>query len=393
MQYNIVLFSMSSFKEWESGVVNRNYFIVRELLKHKEIAKILLVNYLPSTFKRGARIMYENIFFASGKIIKSGIFSKVYAPSERLRVLSTAWNLFSVRLFESEVAEAARNFLGKEPFIVWSYYPLDVSYYDFLRTNMGSRVIASVFDAVDDWSAHTAYSKKRKKLKKNYAYIERACDIIFTVSRSLKERLFHNAPNAHVIENGIDLAHFQRTTDVKLNIFQDIPKPIVGYVGIIEQRVDFALIEYLARKNAGLSFVFIGDVWKNADAARVKKLKNVYFLGRIPYQNIPRAIKEFSVAIVPHRVSPLTLSMNPLKIYEYLASGVKVVSTPIAMSDECKKWVFVAESEYEFDSLLKQCVQTEKTVFNSDLEKFLQTRDWSHIADNMMIKINKHFIT
>jgi len=100
---------------------------------------------------------------------------------------------------------------------------------------------------------------------------------------------------------------------------ENIPKPIIGYLGIIQQRIDIDLLEYLAQKNPDKSFVLIGPLWpvyfrklrKPAiEIKRLEKYKNIYLLGRKKYQQTPVYINNFQVAICPHKIDKFIKSTN-----------------------------------------------------------------------------------
>ncbi len=110
-----------------------------------------------------------------------------------------------------------------------------------------------------------------------------------------------------------------------------MPRPIIGFHGLLADWVDFDLIKKTAAHFANGSVVLIGKI--TVDAERKIKIldgvSNIHFLGRKPYAELPAYCKSFDVALNPFEISELTLAANPLKVREYLAAGVEVVSTDI----------------------------------------------------------------
>src|SRR5205085_3820715 len=105
------------------------------------------------------------------------------------------------------------------------------------------------------------------------------------------------------------------------------PGPIIGFWGLIADWVDLQLIRHVADAFSGGTVVLLGDSKTNTkplDGAR-----NIRVLGRKPYADLPRYAKAFDVALMPFKVNELTLAANPLKVREYLAAGLPVVSTAI----------------------------------------------------------------
>jgi len=96
-----------------------------------------------------------------------------------------------------------------------------------------------------------------------------------------------------------------------------------------------------------------GPVWKKAKTDRLKKMPNVHFLGPISYHDLPELYNYFDIGIIPHQITKFTKSMNPLKMYEYLACGLPVVTTPVAGTDQFRKFIKVAETRTDFIAALK----------------------------------------
>ena len=118
--------------------------------------------------------------------------------------------------------------------------------------NIKSRL--TVFDSVDNWAEHSSYVKFKTRIEKSYDYIKKNTDIIFTVAEDLKN-LFDDQPNVYWIPNGVDLKHYQDEWKLVNRDIGDLPKPIIGYIGVIQDRVDLELIQFLAENNPNKSFV------------------------------------------------------------------------------------------------------------------------------------------
>jgi glycosyltransferase involved in cell wall biosynthesis len=128
----------------------------------------------------------------------------------------------------------------------------------------------------------------------------------------------------------VDFEHFRRalapSTDLPAEI-RALPRPVIGFHGLIADWVDLELITRLAQTFAQGSIALVGKT--TTDVSALERLPNVHFLGRKPYADLPSFCKGFDVAINPFRINELTLNANPLKVREYLAAGLPVVSTPV----------------------------------------------------------------
>jgi glycosyltransferase involved in cell wall biosynthesis len=106
-----------------------------------------------------------------------------------------------------------------------------------------------------------------------------------------------------------------------------LPRPLIGFFGLIADWVDVELMAKVAKEYSSGSMVVLGKA--TTDVTVLKALPNVHLLGRKPYEQLPAYCKGFDVALNPFRINELTLNANPLKVREYLAAGLQVVATNI----------------------------------------------------------------
>jgi glycosyltransferase involved in cell wall biosynthesis len=137
-------------------------------------------------------------------------------------------------------------------------------------------------------------------------------------------------PNTVLVRHGVDFDHFSRALDPATKVPEEIarlPRPIIGFFGLIADWVDVDLMAALAERYPTGSVVVLGKT--TTDVSALQRLPNVHLLGRKPYESLPAYAKAFDVALNPFRINELTLNANPLKVREYLAAGLPVVSTAI----------------------------------------------------------------
>lgn len=170
-------------------------------------------------------------------------------------------------------------------------------------------------------------------------------DVVFATARSLYERMRALNPATVWLPNGADYAHFARARDPGLPVPRDmigIPTPILGYMGEIADWFDLELVDTLVREHPAWHVVLIGVVHTPA-AGRFLARPNVHYLGRKGYADLPAYVGCFDVCLLPFRRTPLTEAVNPVKLYEYLAAGRPVVSTPLPEVARYGEVVTVAE--------------------------------------------------
>jgi len=191
-------------------------------------------------------------------------------------------------------------------------------------------------------------------------------DLIFCTSKALFNDKIKLNNNTFFIPNAADLTHSSKALDADLPIYPDlisIPKPIVGYFGNIERRIDFELLQHVANMNKDKSFVFAGPVTQEYIPDDFRRLKNVFFIGRIPFMDMPSVIKGFDVCIIPFKKDQFSTTIFPLKLFEYLGSGKPVVSTDFNtdLEEFTKGTVSFSTSAEEFSVHLN-------TVLNDDTQ-------------------------
>ncbi|MBV9925933.1 MAG: glycosyltransferase [Acidobacteria bacterium] len=153
--------------------------------------------------------------------------------------------------------------------------------------------------------------------------------VIVSADRLYQSKAAYN-PNTILVRHGVDFTHFRRALDPETEVPADLarlPRPVIGFFGLIADWVDFEVIERVARTFPEASVVMLGKA--TTDTSALERIPNVHLLGRKQYSELPGYCKGFDVALMPFRINELTLNANPLKVREYLAAGLPVVSTAI----------------------------------------------------------------
>ena len=159
-----------------------------------------------------------------------------------------------------------------------------------------------------------------------------AADVVFTGGYQLFTRKQRHHRNVHLYGCGVDLAHYAKARDPETQIPADIaslPRPILGYFGVIDERLDYGLIESLARAFDSGSVVMIGPCAK-VDPATLPVRPNLHWLGQRDYADLPAYTKGFDACLMPFALNDATENINPTKTLEYMAAGKPVISTAVA---------------------------------------------------------------
>lgn len=185
-----------------------------------------------------------------------------------------------------------------------------------------------IYQCVDEYTAFTGVSGRVMEEFENK--LLRMADLAIVTSERLLQSRGRVNPDTVLVRHGVDFTHFSRALDAETKVPDDIarlPRPVIGFFGLVADWVDVDLMAAVAKHFSQGSLVVLGKV--TTDASVLESLPNVHLLGRKPYEELPAYCKGFDVALMPFRVNELTLNANPLKVREYLAAGLPVVSTPI----------------------------------------------------------------
>jgi glycosyltransferase involved in cell wall biosynthesis len=159
----------------------------------------------------------------------------------------------------------------------------------------------------------------------------RKADLVVVSAQSLLES--KSPYNAHtvLVRHGVQFDHFARALHPSTIVPADIaslPKPVIGYFGLMaDDWIDVDLLAKVAERFSSGSLVLIGKA--TTDMSKVAKLPNVHLIGRKPFEELPAYCKGFDVALNAFPINDVTLNANPLKVREYLAAGLPVVSSRI----------------------------------------------------------------
>ncbi len=227
---------------------------------------------------------------------------------------------------------------------------------------LGERL--SVYYCIDDYA--TLPDVDQVAVQNMDDELARKADLVFVSAESLLEHKLTLNKNSHFSPHGVDLDLFTRGLDPNLACPADIaglPRPIVGFFGLIERWIDLELIGYLAQQRPNVTFLMVGRVAVPDD--ELPKAPNLHWIGQRPYGEMPAYGKQFDVAIIPFLITPVIWHANPIKLREYLALGKRIVSVSTPEIDRYADVVELAHSREEWlqklDGLLAQ-PQTPESV-------------------------------
>lgn len=237
--------------------------------------------------------------------------------------------------------------LGGSPVIAWLFHPSLAQYAESLRPD---RLIYHPFDLFSATPGWTAEDDGRER-----QVLARA-DLVLTSSEPARAELAQRSGRpVYCVPNGVDADAFaaaalatQTPSDLAA-----IPRPRLGYVGSVNRKVDLPLVAGLARREPGWHFVFVGPVFGHDEVTapaleECRRLPNVHFLAARPHEALPAATAALDVGLMCYRPGTWMQYAYPLKLHEYLAAGLPVVSTDLPTVREFGEHIAIATGEADW---------------------------------------------
>lgn len=316
---------------------------------------VLWVNYHAS---RTPSVSSSDLAYIRRKLKE--VFAGLTNPRKNLYVLtpmviplpSRPWARKVNRLLLLKQLRAALRKLPAGPVQLWSFTP-DISY--LLGRFKEEKV---VYYCVDDHAAFTGYNTSQ--VLRDEEDLCRRADLVVTTSSTLQEQKAAFNPNTLLVPHGVDYEHFAAALQSDLAEpadLADIPHPRLGFFGLIRDWVNVDLLAQVARMRPAWHFVLLGD--STVDLTPYRQIANMHFLGRKRYQELPGYCRHFDVGLIPFQVNRLTHAVNPIKLREYLAAGLPVISTPMPEVMRYKHLIHIADTPETFMSAAEACLSEE----------------------------------
>ncbi len=273
-----------------------------------------------------SRLIYRSdraTFWQRLQDVTREVSGEPFAVSESVVEASLMFESWAQPRLEEEVARYVRGWRGDRPCVLWLYTPLGVPFIELVRPEL------VVYDVMDELSAFRHAPRRLVSLEREL--LARA-DLVFAGGPSIARTKQAVRPDVHLFPSGVDAEHFGRALDPALPVpaaVAGLARPIIGYFGVIDERIDLLLLREIAEARADWQLVMVGPVLKVREA-ELPRAPNIHYVGKQPYEALPAYLKTFDVALLPFALNEATLHISPTKTLEYLAAQKPVVSTPIA---------------------------------------------------------------
>jgi len=352
---------------------------ITELLEN---SKYIFKNHIKKiTYRNALRVLASNVeddFF---------LLSPTYPVpgNESFKIINKLNKLF----WEWQVNLSIKKIFKQSNYVLWLYHPNQIEFINHFSYQ--SNLI--VYDWTDDWVMSFPENRpegEKDRLQKNHHKILKEADIIFAVSKDLTNRAKIVNNNVYYLPNATDNNIFKPNKD---NHFVPYLRNIQGtkliYLSQITPRVNFKLLEEVAYYNNNWKILLVGPiVCPESYVASLRNYENIIFFGAINYSDAATMVSQSDVCLLPHKMESLTYTLDPIKLYDYLATGRPIVSTNVAMHEELKQHIYVANSSSEFIDAINSALNEPNICIQNRL-KAAKKHTWKTRAEEAISYLTK----
>lgn len=271
-----------------------------------------------------------------------------------------------------------------DDYAIWFYTPMMLP----LAQHLKPKVV--IYDCMDELSAFKFAPAELVQLESE---LLRKADVVFTGGHSLFEAKRGAHSNVHSMPSSVDCLHFgqARNAQPEPTELVGMAHPRVGYIGVIDERMNLELLGDVAELLPEVQFVMVGPVVK-IDPATLPQRQNLHYLGGRTYAQLPAYLAHWDVAMLPFAMNESTRFISPTKTPEYLAAGKAVVSTPIR--DVVRPYgerglVQIASDATSFAACLMRALSEDQSECRARADLFIAGMSWDLTWRNMEAEISK----
>ena len=251
--------------------------------------------------------------------------------------------------------------------------------------SLGEKTV--VYHCVDEFSA---FSDAGSEVAERERELLGKADVVLCSTAGLFERKKKFNARTYLVTHGVDYEFFRQATSSTTPVAQELlslPKPILGFTGLLADWVDIALLAELARRRPDWSIVLIGR--SEVDLKIFEGLGNVHFLGHRPYSRLPEFLRGFDFALLPFVNNELTVNANPLKLREYLAAGLPVIASPIPEVARYAGLVTLASTAEQYEMEIEKLLGRGESGPSADRSAMMASESWEAKATEIEYLLRK----
>ena len=342
--------------------------------------------HLLTRFSNNFRVFYvEEPIFDDNHVNKLTLYQK----SETLYVvvphLKHPLSEQEIASLQKELLDDLFNTMNITKYILWYYTPMALKFSDHLKAEM------VVYDCMDELSNFKFAPPELKDKEKELFDL---ADLAFTGGLNLYQAKKNCHSNIHGVPSSIDKEHFLQARMPQEDPIDQIgiPRPRIGFYGVIDERFDLELIREVATLRPEWQFIIIGPVIK-IDPQTLPQQSNIHYLGGKGYDELPRYLAGWDIAMIPFLRNESTKYISPTKTPEYLAAGKPVISSSIVdvirpygdlnlvnIADTAEGFILAAEKEFSMNN---------KQAWLQKVDDHLKNNSWDNTWSRMMHQVTQ----
>ena len=285
---------------------------------------------------------------------------------------------------EGWIDQDSKELAATRPLITWFYTPIPWYMLDHVPAQL------VVYDVMDDL---VSFKGAAEDLPWRERQLLDRCDLVFAGGRSLYNSRKDDHPSIHLFPSGVDVGHFASAGETATNLpvgIAYLPQPVLGYYGVIDERIDLGLLKEVVRRRPDWSFVMVGPIAK-LDPSQLPEAPNLLYTGQQSYAQLPSFLKGFDVCLMPFAINAATRSISPTKALEYMAARKPIVSTPVP--DVVANWseeIFIARNADEFVIAVEDALaetESQRALRVVRQERVVARNSWERVAQDMRAHI------
>ncbi len=262
--------------------------------------------------------------------------------------------------------------------VQWFYTPMPAP------TMIGSfDEVAVVYDCMN---ALAPVRVAQRELLQRERFLLARAQVVFADRCTLTDAKSRVHDNVHHFGSGVDAQHFSRARDPLTQLptsLATLRSPVLGYLGVIDERLDYALIAHLAEHLPEADIAMVGPV-VNVDPHELPRRSNIHYFGPQDFQALPSFLKGFDVCLMPYAMNAATEHISPTRTLEYMASGKPIVSTPVAVVSAFTPIVRVADTVHAYLTAVRDALREPNRYEAEGIDR-ARSASWESIAGEMTI--------
>lgn len=269
--------------------------------------------------------------------------------------------------FKAKMDQLIADYAIRDAIIVLDY-PNWVHGAEDLRQRYGFKIVV---DYMDDFTGFLGTTTDT--LKDNCLHMLKTSDLIVASSQFLYDIASKYAKKLAIVRNGTEVEHFYQAVPMETHH----KRPVIGYYGAVAHWFAWEKVCYLAKALPECDVVIIGEVTEHRE--ELEKHKNIKLLGEKNYKELPKHLAYFDVCLIPFDTSTdLIKATNPVKFYEYLSAGKRIVATEIPELEPYRdQYVYMSNDDSQFLEYVKLCLAGKDTLKSkADAIAFAKENDW-----------------